>query len=100
MASNLPMYGPDIIQMVIGKAHDALLPGGEMHLIGETLNDDRAGPIGPAFWGLGQAVQDSLGRAHSEADCIGYFEAAGFVNVGVSAFVEGSLSRVHGMKTG
>ena len=100
MASNLPMYGPDIIKMVIAKAHDALLPGGEMHLIGETLNDDRAGPIGPAYWGLGQAVQDSLGLAHSQTDCIGYFEAAGFANVAVDAFVEGSLSRVHGLKAG
>jgi len=100
MASNLPMYGPDIIQSVIGKAHDALLPGGEMHLIGETLNDDRAGPIGPAYWGLGQAVQDSFGVAHSEADCIGYFETAGFADVAVDAFVEGSLSRVHGVKAG
>ena len=98
MASNLPMYGRDMIQTVIGKAYEALLPGGEMHLIGETLNDDRAGPIGPAYWGLGQATQDTLGLAHSEADCVGYFTNAGFQNVQVHAFVEGSLSRVCGFK--
>ena len=98
MASNLPMYGPEMIGQVVAKAFDALLPGGEMHLIGETLNDDRTGPIGPAYWGLGQAIVETLGVAHSEADCVGYFRAAGFVDVAVSPFVEGSLARIHGQK--
>ena len=71
MASNLPMYGREMIASVIKKAHDALLPGGQMHLIGEMTNDQRTGPWGPAYWGLGQAVSDSLGLAHSEADVIG-----------------------------
>jgi hypothetical protein len=31
MASNLVMYGEDVIQSVIGKAFAALVPGGEMH---------------------------------------------------------------------
>lgn len=98
MASNLPMYGPETIAHVVKKVHDALLPGGEFHLIGETLNDNRDGPIGPAYWGLGQAIDETMGVAHSEADCIGYFEAAGFSDVGVTPFVEGSLSRIHGAK--
>ena len=58
MASNLPMYGRDVIAAVIAKAHDALLPGGEMHLIGEMTNDERTGPWGPAYWGLGQAISN------------------------------------------
>jgi hypothetical protein len=41
MASNLPMYGRDMIAGVIRKAHDGLLPGGQMHLIGEMTNDQR-----------------------------------------------------------
>lgn len=98
MASNLPMYGRDTIAAVIAKAHGALLPGGQMHLIGETTNDARTGPWGPAYWGLGQAVVDSLGLAHSEADVIGYFEAAGFADVAIEPFIEGSLSRVVGTK--
>lgn len=98
MASNLPMYGPGTIALVIAKAFAALAPGGEMHLIGETLNDARTGPIGPAYWGLGQAVVETQGVAHSEADCVGYFRAAGFTQVGVAAFVEGSLARIHGRK--
>ncbi len=87
-----------MIGQVVAKAFDALLPGGEMHLIGETLNDDRTGPIGPAYWGLSQAIVETLGVAHSEADCVGYFRAAGFVDVAVSPFVEGSLARIHGQK--
>ncbi|MGD9803489.1 MAG: methyltransferase [Hyphomicrobiaceae bacterium] len=99
MASNLPMYSREIIASVIQKAHDALLPGGQMHLIGETTNNDRTGPWGPAYWGLGQAISESEGVAHSEADVIGYFEAAGFKDVQIVDFIPGSLSRIVGTKT-
>ncbi len=98
MASNLPMYSREMIASVIKKAYEALLPGGQMHLIGEMTNDERTGPWGPAYWGLGQAVGDSLGLAHSEADVIGYFRAAGFEDVGVHEFIAGSLSRIAGAK--
>jgi SAM-dependent methyltransferase len=98
MASNLPMYSREMIAGVVRKAHDALLPGGEMHLIGETTNNERTGPWGPAYWGLGQAIGDSLGLAHSEADVIGYFQAAGFADVAVHEFIAGSLSRIAGTK--
>jgi SAM-dependent methyltransferase len=98
MASNLPMYSREMIAKVIRKAHNALLPGGEMHLIGEMTNDERTGPWGPAYWGLGQAVVDSLGLAHSEADVIGYFRDAGFASVRVHDFIPGSLSRITGTK--
>lgn len=98
MASNLPMYSREVIAGVIAKAHAALLPGGEMHLIGETTNDERTGPWGPAYWGLGQAVSDSLGLAHSEADVLGYFRSAGFTGVTVNDFIPGALSRITGHK--
>jgi len=98
MASNLPMYSREMIASVIKKAHVALLPGGQMHLIGETTNNDRTGPWGPAYWGLGQAIGGSLGLAHSEADVIGYFRAAGFTDIGVHEFIVGSLSRIAGTK--
>jgi len=98
MASNLPMYGPEMIAHVVKKAFDALQPGGEMHLIGECLDDDRHGPIGPAYWGLGQAISETLGVAHSEADCIGYFHAAGFADVAAISFIPGTLTRIYGVK--
>lgn len=98
MASNLPMYGREMIAAVIKKAYDALLPGGEMHLIGETTNDERTGPWGPAYWGLGQAISNSQGLAHSRSDVVGYFTAAGFKDVAVHEFIAGSLDRVTGRK--
>jgi SAM-dependent methyltransferase len=98
MASNLPMYSREIIALVVKKAHDALLPGGQFHLIGETTNDERTGPWGPAYWGLGQAISESEGVAHSEADVLAYFAAAGFKDVAIVDFIPGSLSRVVGTK--
>jgi SAM-dependent methyltransferase len=100
MASNLPQYSPDIIRSVIRRAFEALVPGGEMHLIGETLDDDRMGPVGPALWGLAEALHRSTGVAHSQTDCVGYFEAAGFVDVSTTPFVKGTLTRISGTRPG
>lgn len=98
MASNLPQYEPAVIQAVISKAHDALLPGGEMHLIGEMLDDDRNGPPDAALWGLNEALHGSAGVAHTRAECIGYFVAAGFRDVQASEFIPGILVRVSGTR--
>jgi len=98
MASNLPQYSREIIREVIRKAFDALEPGGEMHLIGETLDDDRSGPIGPALWGLAEALFQSTGIAHSESECIASFRAAGFEDVAAAPFVRGTLTRIHGTR--
>jgi len=98
MASNLPQYSPDLIRLVVGKAFAAMVPGGEMHLVGEMLNDDRSGPLNPALWGLNEAVFGSTGVAHSEADVRGYFASAGFTGITVNEFVPGILSRVTGRK--
>jgi predicted nicotinamide N-methyase len=98
MASNLPIYDEAVVARVVAKAFAALEPGGEMHLVGEMLRNDRTGPLGPALWGLSEAVNRSTGVAHTEAECIGYLEAAGFSQVAVHEFVKGTLSRVTGTK--
>lgn len=98
MASNLPQYGPKLISMVIQKAFDALVPGGEMHLVGEMLDDDRSGPLDAAIWGLGETLSNSTGLAHSRADCIGYLSEAGFTEVTAQEFIPGVLARVSGTK--
>ncbi len=98
MASNLPQYSREIIAGVVQRVHDALLPGGEFHLIGEILDDDRRGPIGPALWGLSEAVSESTGLAHSEADVIGYLASAGFQDVTATEFIPGTLTRITGHK--
>jgi SAM-dependent methyltransferase len=98
MASNLPQYEPALIRLVVGKAFAALVPGGEMHLIGETLHDDRRGPLSAALWGLNEAVYGSTGVAHTEAEVKGYLSGAGFADVTVHPFVPGVLSRIVGRK--
>jgi SAM-dependent methyltransferase len=100
MASNLPLYNEETIQLVVSKAHDALLPGGEMHLVGEMLDDDRSGPLDPALWGLSEAIHGSAGKAHTVGQCQGYFRAAGFLGVAAAPFVPGVLTRVSGHKAG
>lgn len=98
MASNLPMYNREIIAAVVAKAHGALKIGGSFHLIGETLDDDRKGPLSAAYWGLGQSLHHSQGLAHTTADCIGYLKDAGFSAVNISEFVPGVLSRISGTR--
>jgi ubiquinone/menaquinone biosynthesis C-methylase UbiE len=98
MASNLPQYSPQLIAGVVARTYDVLVPGGQMHLIGETLNNDHAGPMSPALWGLNEALASSTGLAHSEAECVAYFRAAGFVDVVVHEFVEGTLTRITGTR--
>jgi hypothetical protein len=98
MASNLPLYSPEIIRRVLARAHAALAPGGEMHLIGEMLAADQSGPVDPALWGLSEAIANSTGVAHSVTDCIGYLADAGFSGVAAHDFVPGVLVRVSGDK--
>lgn len=100
MASNLPMYGRQEIRAVIAKAFAALVPGGEMHLIGEALDENRSGPADAALWGLSEAVKGSTGLAHSVAEVEGYFREAGFTDIGRQDFVPGVLIRVGGRKPG
>lgn len=98
MASNLPIYDAPNIQKVVQKTFDALEPGGEMHLVGETLNPDGVGPLDAALWGMAEVLYGSGGRAHSETECIGYLETAGFVDVENVDFVAGTLTRTFGRK--
>ena len=100
MASNLPQYDRTIVGAVVQRVHDALLPGGEFHLIGEMLADDRTGPLAPALWGLSEAVSGSTGLAHTEGECIGYLESAGFRSVQAHEFIPRTLTRVTGVKAG
>jgi len=98
MASNLPQYSRAIVAEVIARAFAALAPGGEMHLIGEMLDADRAGPVDPALWALSEALHGSTGIAHSIPECVGYLERAGFREVAAHEFVPTVLTRVAGRK--
>ncbi len=98
MASNLPQYSEGVLLKILTKAYEALQPGGEYHVVGETLNDEKCGPLGPALWGIHEALFGSEGRAHSEGEVVGYLENAGFIDVQVHSFIPGSLTRITGRK--
>ena len=98
MASNLPQYSQEVLERVFRRAYEALAPGGEYHVVGETLSDQKDGPLGPALWGIHEALFGSYGRAHSEGETKGYLARAGFVGVQVHSFVPGSLSRITARK--
>jgi hypothetical protein len=98
MASNLPIYDEENIARVVAKAFEALEPGGEMHLVGEMLEDDGVGPLDAALWGMQEILYGSGGKAHTRAQVIGYFRAAGFADVESIEFVPGVLQRVRGRK--
>ena len=100
MASNLPGYNAEMIQLVANKVHAALLPGGEFHLVGEMMNDDKRAPLDAAMWGMHEAVANSAGKAHTIAECRAYLKHAGFAKISDEVFVAGTLHRVTGIKAG
>jgi SAM-dependent methyltransferase len=97
-ASNLPQYDQEHLEKVLKKGFDVLLPGGEYHVVGETVSDQKDGGLGPALWGLHEALFGSLGRAHSEQEVKSYLSNVGFIDVGVHAFIPGALTRITGYK--
>lgn len=98
MASNLPLYSGPVIRSIVQKTFEALVPGGEFHLLGEMLTDDRTGPLDAAMWGMNEALSRSEGKCHTISDCIGYLRDAGFSPVRDNAFVPGFLHQVSGTK--
>lgn len=98
MASNLPLYNEAVIGDIVRKAYRALLPGGEFHLLGEMLDDDRSGPIDAAMWGVNEALSRSEGKCHTISQCVGYLKDAGFTALRHDVFVPGVLHQVTGTK--
>jgi SAM-dependent methyltransferase len=97
-ASNLPQYSEERLIALFKKGYEAMKPGGEYHLVGEALDEEKRGPLGPSLWGIAEVLAGSEGRSHSEKEVQGYLEEAGFVDVTINAFIPGSLSRITGTK--
>lgn len=100
MNSNLPQYSGAVIQRVVAKAFDALLPGGEMHICGEMINEDWHGPLIPAMCAVHGVLFNSTALPHRPSECIDYFERAGFVDVSVREFIPDILQHISGRKPG
>ncbi len=93
---NLTQYGPDEARSIIKRAFDVLPAGGVMHIIAENLNNEKTGPLIAATWSVHEALLGSTGRAHSDAEVIGYMERTGFTDVEAVEFVHNVLTRVTG----
>ncbi len=95
---NGTQYAPEMLQSIIRKAYEAMAEDGEMHIIFEMMDDDRAGPVNAALFGLFETFMSSQGQGHSAAEVKRYMEAAGFVDVGIHNFIDKYIRRVTGYK--
>ena len=100
MNSNLPQYSGAVIEMVLRKAYDALVPGGEMHICGEMVNEDWNGPLIPAMCAMHGALFHTTALPHTPSACVGYFEKVGFTDVKVREFIPDILQHITGRKPG
>jgi hypothetical protein len=92
-------YMPDEVLRVLKSSHEALEPGGTIMVIDYMLNDEKTGPLDPAFLNL-QTVRDGRygGRVNSGAEFRELFAAAGFREINVWWLMPHQLGVVTGTK--
>lgn len=77
----LQSYVPEQVIRILKKTYDALLPGGTCLVMDYMLNDDKNGPLDPAFLNLaGVRNGHYTGRVQSGPEFKAFFEEAGFVD--------------------
>jgi SAM-dependent methyltransferase len=77
----IQVLGPDAAQRLLANVARSLRPGGELFLLGQVLDDDRAGP--PAVLALNLFFLNVFpeGEAYTEAEHRRWLAAAGFIEV-------------------
>jgi len=95
-----PLQGYDVedVQSLIKKAYDVLEPGGSIIILDYMLNEDKTGPLVPAFFNLRALTEIEPGRVNSTAEFREFLGRAGFVDIEVCNFLPGSIWRVTGKK--
>jgi len=97
----LQSYVPDEIISVLKKSCEALLPGGSCLVVDYMLDDDKSGPLDPAFLNLaGVRKGHYTGRVQSGDEYKAIFEAAGFQDVQSQWLMRHQLGFVFGTKPG
>ena len=95
----LQSYAPDQVIEVLKKAHAALLPGGTCLVLDYMLDDDKTGPLDPAFLNLaGVQKGHYTGRVQSGLEYRGFFETAGFIDPQAQWLMRHQLGFVYGTK--
>lgn len=97
----LQSYNPEEVIRILKKSYDALLPGGTCLVMDYMLNDDKDGPLDPAFLNLGGVRKGHFtGRVQSGTEYKTFFEEAGFVDTGYEWLMRHQLGFVYGTKAG
>ena len=96
----LQSYVPAEIVEVLRKTRDALVDGGTCLVVDYMLNDDKNGPLDPAFLNLaGLRKGHYTGRVQSGREFTALFEEAGFQDVQVDWLMRHQLGFVCGTKS-
>lgn len=94
-------YMPDEIVAVLTRTQAALKPGGEILIIDYMLEDDKTGPLDPAFVNLAAVRQGRyLGRVNTGAEWREFLGQAGYVNATSRWFTPHQLGLITAQKPG
>lgn len=78
--TNLQSYNPEKKLFLVRKAYNVLKPGGTLLIMDYMLNNDKSGPLDPAFMNLAQfSVRGSGGQVFSGAEYCECLTKAGFI---------------------
>ncbi|AFU00085.1 methyltransferase [Nocardia brasiliensis] len=81
LSSVLHDWGPDVVDMLLGKAAAALPPGGLIIITELMLADDKSGPADAALMGLNMVIETEHGRSYSTAEHTAALARAGFTGI-------------------
>ena len=95
----LHWYLRDDVLRALRLAYDALPPGGGILIVGYMLNDDRSGPVDPAFYHL-QAIRDGhyTGHVPSGPEYVSYLAEAGFLDAKYEWLLDNRLGQIEARK--
>jgi len=97
----LQSYGKEAVQFLINKAFAAVKPGGGIIILDYMLDDDKTGPMEPAFVHLtGGISQTNPGRVNTGAEFREYLSEAGFTGIETGDFIPGHIGKVTARKPG
>ena len=95
----LQSYGPSEVVRALRKACEALVPGGTCLVVDYMLNDDKNGPLDPAFLNLAGVTRGHYtGRVQSGPEYKAFFEEAGLVEPRAEWLMRHQLGFVYGKK--
>ena len=75
------MLGPDENRDLLGRARDALVPGGRVVIQDHVMDEDQTAPRAGALFAINMLVGTPSGSTYSETEYRSFLEAAGFSEV-------------------